>query len=158
MHPYSEYVQNLTRRHFFYSGAHLLGGAALASLLGDSRAQAAGSKTGIAAALPETHFPSKVKHVIYLHMVGGPSQLDLYDYKPKLVDFYDKDLPDSVRASLVQDSGARLDCRARSPIAVLGPLIRWAENRGLELADLEVRRPSLEDIYLKLTESPGSTT
>jgi len=35
--------------------------------------------------------------VIYLHMVGGPSQLDLYDYKPKMQEFYDKDLPDSVR-------------------------------------------------------------
>jgi ABC-2 type transport system ATP-binding protein len=67
------------------------------------------------------------------------------------------DIPDAVRAALVQDSGARLECRAGSPVAVLGPLIRWAEDRGLELADLEVRRPSLEDIYLKLTESPGST-
>jgi hypothetical protein len=115
MNPIGDYVQNLTRRHFFYSGAHLLGGAALATLLGNDRTQAAGSKTGIAAALPETHFPSKVKHVIYLHMVGGPSQLDLYDYKPKLGEFYDKDLPDSVR------KGQRLTTmtsgQARFPIA-----------------------------------------
>ena len=43
------------------------------------------------------HFPAKAKHVIYLHMVGGPSQLDLFDYKPQVQEWYDKDLPDSVR-------------------------------------------------------------
>ena len=34
------------------------------------------------------------QEVIYLHMVGGPPQMDLYDYKPKMKDWYDKDLPD----------------------------------------------------------------
>jgi hypothetical protein len=43
------------------------------------------------------HFAPKAKHVIYLHMVGGPSQLDLYDYKPKMLEMYDKDLPESIR-------------------------------------------------------------
>ena len=43
------------------------------------------------------HFAPKAKRVIYLHMVGGPSQLDLYDYKPKMIEMYDKDLPDSIR-------------------------------------------------------------
>jgi hypothetical protein len=51
---------------------------------------------GHAGAVP-THFPAKAKHIIYLHMVGGPSQLDLYDYKPQMNDWYDKDLPESVR-------------------------------------------------------------
>ncbi len=44
-----------------------------------------------------THFAPKAKRVIYLHMVGGPSQLDLYDHKPKMAEWYDKDLPDSIR-------------------------------------------------------------
>ena len=44
-----------------------------------------------------THFAPKAKHVIYLHMVGGPSQMDLYDYKPVMKEWYDKDLPESVR-------------------------------------------------------------
>jgi hypothetical protein len=105
---------NLTRRHFFFSGANVLGAAALGSLLGNE-ARAAGTKTGHAAALPETHFPAKAKHVIYLHMVGGPSQMDLFDYKPKMQDYYDKDLPDSVR------KGQRLTTmtsgQARFPIA-----------------------------------------
>ena len=43
------------------------------------------------------HFAGKAKHVIYLHMVGGPPQMDLFDYKPVMKDWYDKDLPDSIR-------------------------------------------------------------
>ena len=43
------------------------------------------------------HFAPKAKRVIYLFMSGAPSQLDTWDYKPKMKDWYDKDLPDSVR-------------------------------------------------------------
>ena len=43
------------------------------------------------------HFPPKAKSLIYLHMNGGPSQIDLWDYKPQLEKYFDKDLPDSVR-------------------------------------------------------------
>ena len=111
MTPYADYVQNLTRRHFLTAGTHLLGGAAFASLLGQDRAQ--GAEGAIVPAGP--HHAAKAKHVIYLHMVGGPAQMDLYDYKPKMNDFYDKDLPDSVR------QGQRLTTmtsgQARFPIA-----------------------------------------
>ena len=96
MNPFNDYIRNITRRHFFASGANILGAAALGSLLGQDKALA-GTKTGLNAALPETHFPARAKHVIYLHMVGGPSQLDLFDHKPKMQEWYDKDLPDSVR-------------------------------------------------------------
>ncbi|MBT3889736.1 MAG: DUF1501 domain-containing protein, partial [Planctomycetaceae bacterium] len=43
------------------------------------------------------HSPATAKRVIYLHMVGGPAQMDLFDHKPKMKNFYDKDLPDSIR-------------------------------------------------------------
>jgi hypothetical protein len=43
------------------------------------------------------HFAPKAKHVIYLHMVGGPPQQDMYDYKPAMDNWYDKDLPESIR-------------------------------------------------------------
>ena len=42
-------------------------------------------------------FAPKAKQVIYLHMVGGPPQMDMYDYKPVMGQWFDKDLPDSVR-------------------------------------------------------------
>ena len=43
------------------------------------------------------HFPPTAQNVIYLHMNGGPAQMDLWDYKPKLAEFFDADLPDSIR-------------------------------------------------------------
>jgi Protein of unknown function (DUF1501) len=114
MTPYANFVQNITRRHFFKSGTHLLGGAAIASLLGE-QVRAEGTPTGAGAVMPRTHFAAKAKHVIYLHMVGGPGQMDLYDFKPKMNDWYDKDLPDSIR------QGQRLTTmtsgQARFPIA-----------------------------------------
>jgi hypothetical protein len=95
-----EFKRNITRRHFFAEGTHVLGTAALAVLGGGGilRAAEEGSKrwTGHAGAVPP-HFAPKAKQVIYLHMVGGPSQMDLYDYKPVMQEWYDKDLPDSVR-------------------------------------------------------------
>src|SRR5262249_37918483 len=101
---------HVTRRHFFASTGFSLGATALAALQAE-----AGDKTGLHAALPETHFPAKCKHIIYLHMVGCPSQMDLYDYKPEMVDWYDEDLPDSIR------NGQRLTTmtsgQARFPIA-----------------------------------------
>jgi len=61
------------------------------------------------------------------------------------------DLPEAVRTALVGEEQGRVSLRAPATLAVLGPLVRWAEERGADLADLEVRRPSLEDIYLALT-------
>ena len=92
---FESWVRHETRRQFFASAGFSLGTAALASL-GLSRARGANTTT---AAAPKTlqHFAAKAKHVIYLHMVGGPPQMDLYDYKPKMREWFDKDLPDSVR-------------------------------------------------------------
>src|SRR6187397_2169549 len=89
-----EYTRYETRRQFFGRGMNALGWAALASLTKTGMTDAVGAE---AAANALTHFAPKAKRVIYLHMVGGPSQMDLYDYKPKMVDFFDKDLPESVR-------------------------------------------------------------
>ena len=79
-----------TRRRFLGAGANALGAAALGSLLGNTLAHAAPG------AVKPNHQP-KAKRVIYLHMVGGPSQMDLFDHKPKMKEMYDKDLPASVR-------------------------------------------------------------
>ena len=89
MHPADEAVLLETRRQLFARGARGLGLAALASLL---RAE---DKSGGLPSLP--HFAPKAKRAIYLHMVGAPSQIDLYDHKPGMKDWYDKDLPDSIR-------------------------------------------------------------
>ena len=94
MHPLFEQQLLQTRRQFFGQTGVRLGGLAMASLLGGPSAQAASSQ--VHPALPGLpHFPGKAKAVIYLHMNGGPSQLDMWDYKPRLKDQFDKDLPKS---------------------------------------------------------------
>jgi ABC-2 type transport system ATP-binding protein len=61
------------------------------------------------------------------------------------------ELPEAVQARVVDRGATRLVLRARTPLDVLGALVPWAQAHGLDLADLDVRRPSLEDIYLQLT-------
>jgi hypothetical protein len=104
-------MKNETRRHFIGRGANALGLAAMASL----GLPAKGTQGSSATQTIPPHFPPKAKHVIYLHMVGGPSQIDLFDYKPMMKDWFDKDLPDSIR------KGQRLTTmtsgQARFPIA-----------------------------------------
>lgn len=94
MNPFNDFNNLQTRRQFFSRGQHLLGGAALTSLLGEALTQQA---SGSSHRAPGPHFPPKAKRVIYLHMVGGPSQMDLFDYKPVMQKWYDKDLPESIR-------------------------------------------------------------
>ena len=105
---------NQPRRHFFTKGRNLLGSAALASLMGPREVFSASGGASEAKG-PVSHFPAKAKRVIYLHMVGGPSQMDLFDYKPEMAKWYDKDLPESIR------KGQRLTTmtsgQARFPIA-----------------------------------------
>ncbi|MEZ6145096.1 MAG: DUF1501 domain-containing protein [Planctomycetaceae bacterium] len=92
-----------TRRHFFSRTATGIGGAALASLMNPELFAATPSaishqpsphRGGI---LGETHFPAKAKRVISLFMSGAPSQMDLFDYKPKMDELFDTDLPESIR-------------------------------------------------------------
>ena len=89
--PRREHDLMLTRRQLFGRGALGLGTAAMAGLLGDDLlAENKG--------LPDLpHHTPKAKRVIYLFMSGGPSHLDLWDYKPGLVDKYGEQLPEHVR-------------------------------------------------------------
>jgi hypothetical protein len=88
----------LTRRHLFGRTAAGIGTVALASLLND-RLFAAGSAASLEThgVLPALHFAPKAKRVIYLFMSGGPSHIDLFDYKPKLREYHGQELPGSVR-------------------------------------------------------------
>jgi hypothetical protein len=85
MDLHAEHQRLATRRQFFGRTATGIGTAALASLL-NPRLLAA-----------PTHFAPRAKHVIYLFMSGGPSHIDLFDYKPKLADYHGQELPGSVR-------------------------------------------------------------
>jgi hypothetical protein len=95
MSIFQDYARFETRRQFFKRGASFIGTAALASLM-PKRAFGAGANSQIVGPITP-HFPARAKNIIYLHMVGGPPQMDLYDHKPVMNDWYDKDLPDSIR-------------------------------------------------------------
>jgi hypothetical protein len=119
-------LQHLTRRHFFQDCGIGVGKIALASLLAGwhgsmSRADATQSP----------HFAPKVKRVIFLFMAGGPSQLELFDHKPKLAELEGKPIPPSViqgqRYAFIQPDAA-----------VLGPRFRFARHgeSGAELSEM----------------------
>ncbi len=79
-----------TRRQLFGRAALGVGTAALAGMLAPDLQAAADPIAGL-------HHDAKAKRVIYLFMSGGPSHHDLWDYKPKMRDFFGKDLPEHVR-------------------------------------------------------------
>ncbi len=152
--PVRERELLLTRRHFFGKAATSLGAgigavamnsllgrelgarpAALRNLLSGADA-GAGPLTGADPLQIGPHFKPKAKRVIYLHMEGAPSQLDLYDYKPGLRQRFNQDLPDSIR------DGQRLtgmtSGQARFPVAPsIFKFSRYQNNQdGLWLSEL----------------------
>jgi hypothetical protein len=96
-----ENLKAITRRHFFQRSATGIGTAALAALANgrlsaaDVTSQAVKAPTRPLAPKPP-HFAGKAKHVIYIHMAGSPSQLDLFDYKPKLNELNGQPCPESL--------------------------------------------------------------
>src|SRR5947209_9004459 len=76
-----------TRRHFFGQCTLGIGSMALAGLLNEGRAAAVETK--------QPHFKPRAKNVIYLFMAGGPSQLELFDFKPELQKLHNQPIPDS---------------------------------------------------------------
>ena len=126
--------QQLTRQAFLrYTGVGL-GAIALRALLArdlgaDVAKNNAGSSSPFAPKPP--HFAARAKRVIYLFMAGAPSQLDLFDYKPKLAELEGQPLPPSVirgqRYAFIQPDAA-----------VLGPRFKFAARgeSGVEIADI----------------------
>ena len=128
----------LTRRHFFGLGAAGIGGLALDSLLGPDL-------LGLKNPVPTTgtHFRPTAKRVIYMHMEGAPSQLDLFDYKPGLHKYFNQELPDSIRQG--QRLTGMTSGQARFPIAPsVFKFNKYANNQdGVWLSELLPHTASL---------------
>lgn len=90
-----DYHLNVNRRTFLHRSAIGIGGLALGSLLGQSCSGNSAQQDLSLGLLP--HFPPKAKRVIYLFQSGAPSQLELFDWKPKLRELNGQELPASVR-------------------------------------------------------------
>lgn len=134
MNPNSPNSTNLARRHFLRECQLGVGKMALASLLTSSAA-----KSGTAAepmleaslAPRKPQFSSKAKAVIHLFMAGAPSQLDLFDYKPKLAQFEGKPIPPEV-------IGGQRYAFIRPDANCLGPQFKFAKHgeSGAELSEV----------------------
>ena len=105
-----------TRRYFFGRSARGLGTIALASLLNRNQfadsAKAQVESTPSRGIIQPLHFAPKAKRVIYLFQSGAPSQLDLYDYKPKLIALNGQPMPESYTKGqrIAQLAGQKLTC------------------------------------------------
>src|SRR5260370_21306708 len=110
MDPQREARLAITRRHFFGLASTGIGTAALA--FADEGLQG----------LP--HFPPKAKRVIFLHQSGGPSQMDLFDYKPSMRKLQGSELPDSIRR------GQRITgmTSGQSSFPVARPLFKFSQH------------------------------
>ncbi|HET6424121.1 MAG TPA: DUF1501 domain-containing protein, partial [Planctomycetaceae bacterium] len=127
MHPLQ-----ITRRHFFQDCGVGVGKMALASLMTQgAMSSSARAETETAALVPQSpHFAPKAKTVIHLFMAGAPSQLDLFDYKPKLVEYAGRSIPPEV-------IGGQRYAFIRSDAAALGPVFKFAKHGrcGTELSE-----------------------
>ena len=130
MDPINDRLLNINRRALLKGagagGLGLLGGPALGQLLSDEQPESA----------VRSHFAPKAKRIIYLFQEGAPSQIDTFDHKPELKNFYDKELPASVRGS--QRLTGMTASQSRLPIAPSSFNFTHHANRqdGLWVSDL----------------------
>jgi uncharacterized protein (DUF1501 family) len=131
MHPSGEGPLQTTRRHFFRECGVGIGKIALASLLTDALASGASAAPANPLAKKPPHFTPKVRRVIHLFMAGAPSQIDLFDNKPKLKAYEGKPIPPEVikgqRYAFIQPDAA-----------ALGPRFKFARHGkcGAELSEM----------------------
>ncbi len=135
MNPAHLFHQLQTRRRFFEGAGLKLGGIALANLVGRNLTAAPTRGQNVHPALPGfPHFAPKAKHIIYLHLNGAPSQLDLFDYKPQLHEHFDKELPDSIR------NGQRITTmtsgQSRFPVAPSRFAFKQCGQAGIWMSEL----------------------
>jgi uncharacterized protein (DUF1501 family) len=123
----------ISRRYFLNECAIGLGKIAAASLLAGSAARGAVASESARNPLAprQPHFPAKAKAVIHLFMAGAPSQLDLFDYKPKLAEYEGKPIPPEV-------VGGQRYAFIRPDAAVLGPRFAFSKHGqcGAELSEM----------------------
>jgi hypothetical protein len=143
-----------TRRHFFSKCAIGVGQIALASLLNAGKSSAATTATQNPMAEKPTMFPPKAKNIIFLHMAGGPSQLDMFDYKPKLKDLDGKVAPDEL---IKGKRFAFMDTFTKNPPRILASHREFKQygNSGFWVSSL---LPNLATVVDDLTMIHGIST
>lgn len=123
-------LNTLSRRELFQRAGAGIGSVALSALLNDQ----------LMASNSQTHFPAKAKNVIFIHMVGAPSHLDLYDYKPELQKLTGELVPDDLW------EGLRLAFIREQP-KLLGTQFKFRKHgeSGVELSEVMPHLASVAD-------------
>jgi len=147
MNPAIEYHEYLTRRRFFEGAGLKVGGVALASLMGRKAFGATAAQANADAVHPPLpgfpNFVPKAKRLIYLHMNGAPSQLDLFDYKPGLQKLFDTDLPESIRKG--QRITTMTSGQARLPVAPSKFAFKQCGKSGMWMSELVPHMQGIAD-------------
>src|SRR3954471_13615368 len=123
----------LTRRDFLTSTASGIGALGLASIFAREGLLATSAHAGIGPMKQHApHFPAKAKNVICIYMEGGPSQMDLFDPKPKLLDLDGQKLPESMTKNV------RFAFLQKDTAAILASQRKFTKHgqSGMELSDL----------------------
>jgi hypothetical protein len=132
--------QQQTRRVFLGRASQGLGALALGSILQPRLLQAAATRA-VRGAVNPLHFPAKARRVIWLSMAGGPSHLETFDPKPKLVEMHGKPMPESFTQGkqIAQLQGQKLVC--------YGPQLPFKRfgKAGVELCELFTQLGSVSD-------------
>ena len=132
--------QQQTRRVFLGRASQGLGALALGSILQPRLLQAAATRA-VQGAVNPLHFPAKARRVIWLSMAGGPSHLETFDPKPKLVEMHGKPMPESFTRGkqIAQLQGQKLVC--------YGPQLPFKRfgKAGVELCELFTQLGSVSD-------------
>src|SRR6516225_6022310 len=119
-----------SRRDFLFRAGGGLGGMALAWLLARDGRAAQDSKSANPLAAKPPHFDAKAKSVIFLYMVGGPSQVDLFDPKPELTKQHGKPLPESFGKPVSQFT------KGDTPLLASTRTFKKHGKSGMEISDL----------------------
>jgi len=132
--------QQQTRRVFLGRASQGLGALALGTILQPRLLQAATARA-VQGAVNPLHFPAKARRVIWLSMAGGPSHLETFDPKPKLVEMHGKPMPESFTQGkqIAQLQGQKLVC--------YGPQLPFKRfgKAGVELCELFTQLGSVSD-------------
>ncbi len=145
------HLQSVSRRHFLFESAAGLGAAALGILAGGCSPGRSALEMSLDPMAPRSpHFPAKAKSVIYLHMAGAPSQLELFDYKPELQKLHNQPCPPSLM------EGKRFAFIRGTP-KMLGPQANF-KQRGESGAWISDNLPHLASIADEVSFLKGVST
>ena len=141
MSPFLEQLRHVTRRHFFGQAGLGIGAMALASMLQrDTSADGPPNKSERPLTPKEPMFPAKAKSVIYLHMAGSPSQLELFEHKPELAKLHGQPCPQQYL------KGKRFAFIKGVP-TMMGPVFKYAQHgqSGQWISELLPKLASISD-------------